>query len=175
MAKGILDLFRRGSGGRIAEIRPGPLTPGQRSALPGKLRRQPKKDLTDTDLRAALAAQIGALPAILEPLRPRNSATVEFSVATAKAYAREIGVNVFHLIDAGAKVEGLSRKELAEFVAEIVEFNKLNEAENQASENKNTSSSKGGDNIHRNKNEDDVDKLFDDLVALKNDGGSAFF
>jgi hypothetical protein len=175
MARRILDLFRRGSGGRIADLKPGPLTPGQRKAIPGKFRRPRKDKPTDADLRATMAAQIGVLPAILEPLRPRNSATYEFSLAAAKAYASEIGVNVFHLIDAGVKIEGLSRYELAEFVAENAEFIRTKEAEESASENKKTEPSKGQETNRSSNQEQEIESLFGEFNTPEKDNGSAFF
>lgn len=175
MAKGIIDLFRRGFGGRIADLKPGPLTPGQRSPVPDRLRRKKKEERTDTDLRAIMAAQVGALPAILEPLRPRNSASFEFSVIAAKAYAKELGVTIFHLIEAGANVEGISRRELAEFVAETSEINKINENDqiyqiiNKKDNNKKIT-------ISREKiTEKDLDQLIDNSKSSNKDNGSPFF
>lgn len=179
MVKSLLDLFRRGTSGRLVSLKPGPLTPGERSgsAIPHKLRRKRQDPPTDIDRRAILADQIGVLPDILAPLRPRFSASHQFTIAEAQAYARELGVNIFHLIDAGANIAGLSRRELAEFVAEVTEsrnafitddlLEKDHSGENEISTE--------GRKRPQSKNNIDHNSFFDDVFDIPKGTESPFF
>lgn len=115
--KSFLDRFRIGSGRALIGLPDGPLAFAKRkteTAGVKKTRRRSKPD--DLERRLILADQIGQLPELLVGYLPRLSTHHSFTLAEASVLATELGVTIFHLLAAGALIDGLSKDDLEEYV-----------------------------------------------------------
>lgn len=118
--KSFFDRFRAGSGRALIGLPDGPLAFASRkkeTANAKKIRRKPKPD--DLERRLIMADQIGQLPELLIGYLPRLSTHHSFTLAEASSLATELGVTVFHLLDAGATIDDLSKDDLDEFRRDV--------------------------------------------------------
>ena len=119
--KSFLDRLRASSSRALIGLADGPLTFGGRRDSPAivkKGRRKTRPD--DLQRRLILTHQIGQLPDLLVGHLPRLSTQHSFTLDEAASMAAELDVTIFHLISAGAVVDGLSDEDLAAFVSEQV-------------------------------------------------------